>query len=96
MRTLRRAWRSLLKNLFATLGLLLGVELVKDRGTRQRASDEAERVMYRALRKGLNFKVSMGNVLTLTPPLTVTRAEMDEALSILEESLHPGEREATD
>ncbi len=66
------------------LGLLLGIELVEDAHTGARARDAAERVMYRALEKGLSFKVSMGNVLTLTPPLTVTRPEMDRALDIVE------------
>ncbi len=69
------------------LGLLLGIELVKDRQTRERACDAAERVMYRALEKGLSFKVTMGNVLTLTPPLTITKAELDRALDILEECI---------
>jgi 4-aminobutyrate aminotransferase len=69
------------------LGLLLGIELVKDRQTREPASDAAERVMYRALEKGLSFKVSMGNILTLTPPLTITRDELDRALDIIEECL---------
>jgi len=69
------------------LGLLLGIELVKDRQTREPASDAAERVMYRALEKGISFKVTMGNVLTLTPPLTITREEMDRALDIIEECL---------
>jgi len=69
------------------LGLLMGIELVKDRATMERASDEAERVMYRALTKGLNFKLTMGNILTLTPALTITRQEMDRALDILEECL---------
>ena len=53
----------------------------------ERANDEAERVMYRALTKGLNFKLTMGNILTLTPALTITRQEMDRALDILEECL---------
>ena len=35
------------------------------------ATDEAERVMYAALRAGLNFKLTMGNILTLTPALTL-------------------------
>ena len=69
------------------LGLLLGIELVKDRRTKERASDQAEQVMYAALSKGLSFKVTMGNILTLTPPLTITQAEMDRALDILEECL---------
>ncbi len=69
------------------LGLLMGMELVRDRTTRERASDEAEAVMYSALSKGLSFKTTMGNILTLTPPLTITHEEMVQALDILEESL---------
>jgi 4-aminobutyrate aminotransferase len=69
------------------LGLILGVELLKDRATLAPAADEAERVMYAALRRGLNFKVTMGNILTLTPALTLTQAEMDEALAILERAI---------
>ena len=69
------------------LGLLMGVELVKSRETREPARDEAEQVMYDALSRGLNFKVTMGNILTLTPPLTITKAEMESALDILEECL---------
>jgi 4-aminobutyrate aminotransferase len=61
--------------------------LVKDRASRERATDAAEKVMYLALKKGLSFKVTMGNILTLTPPLTITRQEMDRALDILEECL---------
>ena len=66
------------------LGLLMGIELVRNRETMERATDEAEQVMYRALSNGLNFKLTMGNIITLTPALTITRAEMDRALGILE------------
>jgi 4-aminobutyrate aminotransferase len=66
------------------LGLILGVELLRDRQTLVRATDEAERVMYAALSEGLNFKVTMGNILTLTPPLTLTREELNRALQILD------------
>jgi 4-aminobutyrate aminotransferase len=69
------------------LGLLLGMELVRARGTRERATDEAERVMYSALGKGLSFKVTMGNIITLTPPLTITMDKMQRALDILDASL---------
>ncbi|MGH2452660.1 MAG: (R)-1-hydroxy-2-aminoethylphosphonate ammonia-lyase [bacterium] len=69
------------------LGLLLGVELVTDRLSRARATAEAEAVMYAALSRGLSFKVTMGNILTLTPPLVITREEMDRALDIIDESL---------
>jgi 4-aminobutyrate aminotransferase len=69
------------------LGLLMGLELVRDRETRAPARDEADRVMYRALERGLSFKVSAGNVLTLTPPLIITEAELDRALDIVEDCL---------
>jgi 4-aminobutyrate aminotransferase len=69
------------------LGLLMGMELVRDRKTMERATDEAEAIMYRALTKGLNFKLTMGNIITLTPPLSITRAQMDAALDILAECL---------
>jgi 4-aminobutyrate aminotransferase-like enzyme len=34
----------------------------------------------------------MGNILTLTPPLIITREEMDQALSILEEAISEVEK----
>ena len=64
------------------VGLLIGIEMVTPTG--QPAAGEADQVMYDALKAGLSFKVSGGNVITLTPPLTITRAELDEALDILE------------
>ena len=68
-------------------GLLMGIELVKDRETKQPDDDLAEAVMYAALDRGLSFKTTMGNVLTLTPPLTVTADEMLRALDIIEEAI---------
>lgn len=44
----------------------------------------------RALDRGLSFKTTMGNVLTLTPPLTVTATQMVDALAILEEAIEAG------
>jgi 4-aminobutyrate aminotransferase len=64
-------------------GLLLGVELA-DPGTGAPAPDAAEAVLYDCLERGLSFKVSLGNVLTLSPPLVVTDGELDQALGILE------------
>jgi 4-aminobutyrate aminotransferase len=66
------------------LGLFLGIELVKDKKTRERAGDEAEAVMYACLSKGLSFKLTMGNIITLTPALIITKKEMDHALDIIE------------
>jgi 4-aminobutyrate aminotransferase len=74
------------------LGLMMGMELVKDRKTREPATDQAEQVMYSALSKGLSFKVTMGNIITLTPPLTISKQQMDKALNILDECLEEVER----
>lgn len=68
-------------------GFLLGLELVKDRDTKEPAKEAAEQVFYRALDKGLSFKISMGSVLSLYPSLVTTREQMEEALGILESSI---------
>ena len=68
-------------------GLLLGLELVTDRTRKTAAGDAAERVLYRSLSRGLSFKTTMGNVLTLTPPLITTIDQMDQALDIIDQAL---------
>ena len=69
------------------VGLLLGIELVKDRQTKEKATDEAEAVMYRALELGLSFKLTMGSILTLSPPLIISKEQLDRALDIIEQCL---------
>ncbi|QDU47129.1 Putrescine aminotransferase [Symmachiella dynata] len=66
------------------LGLAIGVELSRGGG---KANAEAERAMYECLTRGLSFKVSDGNVLTLMPPLVISKAELDAALDIVGEVL---------
>ena len=62
------------------IGLLLGVELDNQYCD---ATVAAERIMYECLRNGLSFKISMGNVLTLAPPLNVAKEDLNFALSVL-------------
>lgn len=66
------------------LGLIIGIELD--------TPERADRVLYESLRRGLNYKVSGGTVLTLTPPLTVTEAELQQAADIIAESVRASER----
>jgi len=68
------------------LGLLLGIEL-RDPQTGQKLLREAEKVMYYCLANGLNFKLSMGCILNLIPPLTVSEQELDTAITIIEDGL---------
>ncbi|MBD3351898.1 MAG: aspartate aminotransferase family protein [Candidatus Lokiarchaeota archaeon] len=74
------------------IGLLLGIELVKDRKTKKRATEEAEKVLYRCINKGLSFKLTMGNIISLYPPLIITREQMDWAIKIIDESLSEVEK----
>jgi 4-aminobutyrate aminotransferase len=69
------------------VGLHIGIDLVKDRKTKERAVDEAEIIMFKCLEKGLSFKTIEGNVITLRPALVITQEEMDRALGILEEAI---------
>lgn len=74
-------------------GLLLGLDLVKDRDTKEPARDAAEEIYYRALEQGLSFKITMGSVVTLGPPLIITEKEMNLALDIVEKAISDVERE---
>ena len=68
-------------------GLLIGIELVTNRDAKTPAADAAEAVLYAAMSRGLSFKTTMGNVLTWTPPLITTQAQMALALDILDQCL---------
>ena len=72
---------------FRGLGLLMGIEVTAKSNEKRANNALAEHIMYHCLSRGLNFKLTLGNTLTLTPPLTITQSEMDEALEILETSL---------
>ncbi|WP_171212752.1 aspartate aminotransferase family protein [Ruegeria sp. HKCCA5426] len=61
-------------------GLMFGVEIVKSRSTREADDASAERIYYDCLNGGVSFKISQGCVLTLSPPLTISRDDLDRAL----------------
>ena len=71
----------------AGLGLHIGLDLVLDPKTRERAVDEAEIIMFKCLEKGLSTKTIEGNVLTLRPALVITRKEIDQAIDIIDETI---------
>jgi 4-aminobutyrate aminotransferase len=64
-------------------GLMFGVEMVESREGRTPAPELAERIYYACLAAGLSFKISAGAVLTLSPPLTITRDDLERALNIV-------------
>ena len=64
-------------------GLMFGVEMVESRESRTPAPDLAERIYYACLSAGLSFKISAGSVLTLSPPLSISRDDLERALGIV-------------
>lgn len=68
------------------LGLMMGLEL-RDPDTGKKSTQEAVRVMYHCIRNGLNFKLSMGSTINLTPPMTVSKEELDSAFKIIDNAL---------
>ena len=69
------------------LGLMLGIDLVKDRETKERAYEEARKVVWRAYELGLVLAFLQGNVLRIQPPLTIEEELLDEGLDRLEQAI---------
>jgi len=70
------------------MGLMQGLELVKDRATKEPATEATGQVMERAKENGLLIGKGglYGNVLRLSPMLNIGKADVDEAIRILDKS----------
>jgi 4-aminobutyrate aminotransferase len=75
-------------------GLFIGVELVKDRSTKEPARAETTKMVFRGWQRGLILANvgTLGNVIEITPPLVITKDEVDRALEVFEETLTDVER----
>jgi 4-aminobutyrate aminotransferase-like enzyme len=71
------------------LGLMIGVELVLDRETRQPAPAEAAEVRRRCRERGILVGVGGqdGNVVRIQPPLVIEREDLERALDVLRDAL---------
>ncbi|MBA4379086.1 MAG: aspartate aminotransferase family protein [Anaerolinea sp.] len=75
------------------LGLMLGVEFVKDRKSKYPAEKLRDRVADLAFERGLILLGCGKSVMRLAPPLSVSKPEIDEGLTILEEAITLAEKE---
>jgi len=77
-------------------GMFLGVELVKDKKTKEPAVEEAERVVTLALEKGLilnlNYLKGFGNVVKMKPPLNIDSDLIERGMDILDDTLKDVEK----
>jgi len=69
------------------LGLMIGIELVRDKETKEKAAEERDRVIQMAFRRGLLILGAGDNVIRLSPPLTINRDQADFAMDVLEECI---------
>lgn len=68
-------------------GLMIGLELVRDRVTKERAPSERDRLVEECFRRGLLVLGAGRNMVRLSPPLVLTRAQAETAVQIIDESL---------
>ena len=68
-------------------GLMVGIELVRDRKTRERATAERDALVRECFNRGLLVLGAGRNAVRLSPPLVLTKQEADTALRILDEAL---------
>ncbi len=68
-------------------GLMIGVELVRNRQTKERAVSERDALVMAAFRRGLLVLAAGANAIRLSPPLVITREHAQTAVRILDEAL---------
>jgi 4-aminobutyrate aminotransferase len=68
-------------------GLMIGIELVRDRQTKERASTERDALVMAAFQRGLLTLGAGRNAIRLSPALVLTRSQADTAIEILDASL---------
>ncbi len=75
-------------------GLMIGVEFVKDRETKEPAGDLTENIVEKGFERGLLMLSCGKSVIRIAPPLCITKSEMDEGLKLFEESLSAAEKDS--
>jgi 4-aminobutyrate aminotransferase len=75
------------------IGLMIGIEFVKDRETREADHDLRDRITELAFERGLIMLGCGGNAIRISPPLNISRTEIDEGLKIFEQAITLAERE---
>ncbi len=68
-------------------GLMIGIELVRDRVTKERAVEERNALVQAMFRRGVLVLGAGKNALRLAPPLVFTRAQADSVLAVFDASL---------
>ena len=68
-------------------GLMIGLELVRDRTTKERATSERDALVRECFNRGLLVLGAGRNAIRLSPPLVLTTQQADTAIEILDQAL---------
>jgi 4-aminobutyrate aminotransferase len=68
-------------------GLMIGIELVRDRQTKERAVEERNALVQAMFRRGVLVLGAGKNAIRLAPPLVLTTSQADSVLRVMEEAL---------
>jgi 4-aminobutyrate aminotransferase len=68
-------------------GLMIGIEIIKDKKTKEYGNEERDRIVELAFERGILFLGCGPSTVRIAPPLVVTRDEADAAMDALEESI---------
>ena len=68
-------------------GLMIGIELVKDRRTKERAVDERNALVQAMFRRGVLVLGAGKNALRLAPPLVLSKSQADSVLQVMDQAL---------
>ena len=73
-------------------GLMIGVELVRNRQTKERATTERDAIVRAAFERGLLVLGAGTNTIRFLPPLVLSRGQADTAVRIVDEAMTEVER----
>jgi 4-aminobutyrate aminotransferase len=68
-------------------GLMIGIELVRDRQTKERATSERDALVNATFRRGLLVLAAGASTVRLSPPLVITKEQAETAVKLLDDAL---------
>ena len=68
-------------------GLMIGIELVRDRQTKERATTERDKIVDACFQRGLLVLGAGRNAIRISPPLVLTKAQAETAVGIIDDAI---------
>jgi 4-aminobutyrate aminotransferase len=75
------------------IGMMIGVEFVKNRESKEPADELRDSIVHKAFERGLLLLGCAKSVIRIAPPLSMSQSEVDEGLLVFEEAVSLAEKE---